>query len=200
MRIAHMTDPRSLILEHALPLVPFDGWSDHTLAQAASRAKMGAAELRRAFPAGIADCIDYFFAQEDEALAEAFPQSTLAKVRVPDRIEMLILAQLEGLIRHKEAVRSAVAHNALPWNAPRAIRSLYRSVDRMWQLAGDNATDFNFYTKRATLAALYSSTLLYWLNDTSQDMEATKAFLKRGLAGIAVFGKKKAELRKKFVA
>ena len=38
----------------------------------------------------------------------------------------------------------------------------------MWRIAGDTSTDFNHYTKRMTLGAVYGSTLLVWLDDQSE--------------------------------
>jgi ubiquinone biosynthesis protein COQ9 len=52
----------------------------------------------------------------------------------------------------------------------------------MWRAAGDAATEFNFYTKRGLLAGVYASTLLYWLDDSSDDCAATWAFLDRRTA------------------
>jgi ubiquinone biosynthesis protein COQ9 len=74
---------------------------------------------------------------------------------------------------------------ALPTNAGQSARTLYRTVDAMWRAAGQQDTDFSFYTKRATLAAVYSATLLAWMADTSSDMEATEAFLDRRLRDVA---------------
>src|SRR3546814_12431444 len=50
--------------------------------------------------------------------------------------------------------------------------------------AGDRATDYNLYTKRALLAGGYSSTLLYWLNDRSEGFAATWAFLDRRIGEV----------------
>ncbi len=43
-------------------------------------------------------------------------------------------------------------------------RNLYKSVDKMWYLAGDNSTDFSFYTKRLILAAIYTNALFVFFN------------------------------------
>ena len=75
---------------------------------------------------------------------------------------------------------AALALLSLPFNAGLALKLLYKTVDAMWYAAGDTSTDFNFYTKRATLAGVYSSTLLYWLNDRSPGSEATWASCDRG--------------------
>ena len=71
----------------------------------------------------------------------------------------------------------------------RSLRLLYGTVDGIWHAAGDRATDFSFYTKRGTLAAVYAATLLFWLDDSSPDFDDTRAFLDRQLAGVASIGK-----------
>ena len=60
----------------------------------------------------------------------------------------------------------------------------------MWRAAGDTATDYNHYTKRAILGAVYSATLLVWLDDP----EGWPAFLDRRIDGIMRFEKAKARL------
>jgi len=184
-----MQDLRSRLLEHALPLVPFTGWTDHTLRDAAERAGLDDFSVKRAFPGGAAAMLDYFFTQADETLARSLPEAELAAKRMPERIEALILARLAYWLPHREAVRRAVAMRTLPWKLAHASTSLYKSVDLMWRIAGDKSTDFSFYTKRMTLAALYSSTLLFWLNDESEAQADTHAFLLNRLQNIADFGK-----------
>ena len=44
---------------------------------------------------------------------------------------------------------------------------------------------FSFYTKRGTLAAVYSATMLAWLADNSLDLDKTVGFLDRRLADVA---------------
>jgi ubiquinone biosynthesis protein COQ9 len=63
-----------------------------------------------------------------------------------------------------------------------ATRMLYDTVDAIWRGAGDTATDWNFYTKRGLLAAVYSATVLYWLQDESAGYEETWRFLDRRIA------------------
>ena len=65
----------------------------------------------------------------------------------------------------------------------------------MWRLAGDTATDFNHYTKRATLGAVYGSTLLVWLDDGSDGWSETAAFLDRRIDDVMRFEKWKAGWR-----
>jgi ubiquinone biosynthesis protein COQ9 len=84
---------------------------------------------------------------------------------------------------------------AMPQNAVRGLSIGWRSADLMWRLAGDTATDFNHYTKRLTLSALYAATLLAWLDDRSEGWADTSAFLDRRIAGVMRFEKWKAGWR-----
>ena len=65
----------------------------------------------------------------------------------------------------------------------------------MWRAAGDTSTDFNFYSKRAILAGVYSATLLRWFNDSGEDEAATWAFLSDRIENVMQFEKFKAKLK-----
>ncbi len=190
-----MTDVRLRILEHVLALAPFEGWGDYTLREAAKRSGIDAGALAEVFPGGMQQCVEYFFRQSDETLAHAHPASDLVKLRMPERIEHLVLARFSYWLVHREAVRRALALSCLPWHASIQVRALANTVDVMWKLAGDASTDFSYYTKRATLAGVYGSTLVYWLNDNSPQQSDTGLFLKRRLGNVAAFGRMKIRLK-----
>jgi len=65
----------------------------------------------------------------------------------------------------------------------------------MWRIAGDTSTDFNHYTKRMTLGAVYASTLIAWLDDQSEGWSDTAAFLDRRIDDVMKFEKVKAQWR-----
>ena len=83
----------------------------------------------------------------------------------------------------------------MPQNLPLAARIGWRTADLMWRIAGDTSTDFNHYTKRLTLGAVYNSTLLVWLDDQSEGSSETAAFLDRRIDDVMKFEKWKAEWR-----
>jgi ubiquinone biosynthesis protein COQ9 len=70
----------------------------------------------------------------------------------------------------------------------------WHSADVMWRLAGDTATDYNHYTKRAILAGIYAATLAVFADDTSEGKVDTHAFLDRRIDGIMRFEKAKSQL------
>ena len=70
-------------------------------------------------------------------------------------------------------------------------KSLYKITDTIWQLAGDTSTDFNYYTKRTTLAAIYITTLMYFINDFSENHIYTTLFLERRINNVIQMHKAK---------
>jgi ubiquinone biosynthesis protein COQ9 len=124
---------------------------------------------------------------------EAASAEELTARRVPARIRRVVLIRLEQAAPHKEAVRRALAVMAQPQNAARALKLGWRSADIMWRLAGDTATDYNHYTKRAILAGIYSATLAVFVNDESEGKADTHAFLERRIDGVMKFEKAKAQ-------
>jgi ubiquinone biosynthesis protein COQ9 len=72
----------------------------------------------------------------------------------------------------------------MPQNAALGLRLLYDTVDAIWRGVGDHATDFSFYTKRATLAGIYAAALLYWLDDRSPGFTDTQEFIERRLVDL----------------
>jgi ubiquinone biosynthesis protein COQ9 len=198
-----MTAPADMNLDELraalAPLVPahaaFDGWTETALGRAADALGVPADRARIAFPNGAAQMIDAWFDSVDIAMAEAFTPERIAAMKVRTRIRELLLFRFTAVAPRREALRRAVAILALPPNAPAAASLAWRSADRIWRLAGDAATDFNHYSKRAILIGVYASTTLVFLDDDSEDLAATTAFLDRRIDGVMRFEKAKARWR-----
>lgn len=181
-------DQRAALIEAMLPDVPFDGWSRPALRAAARRVGMAPEEALALFPRGAADLVAAFSRWADRRMLDRFASLPQGELRTAERIALAIGLRLDLLEPWREAVRRAVAVLMLPQNAPLALRLLYETIDGLWHAVGDNATDFSFYTKRASLAAILSATLLYWLDDRSPGAADTRAFFERRLAGAARLG------------
>jgi len=170
----------------------FDGWSSEALARAAQELGVPADRARLAFPGGQAGMVDAWFDSIDIAMAEAFPPERIAALKVRERIRDLILFRLIAIQPQREALRRALAILAMPRNAFAGARLAWRSADRIWRLAGDTATDFNHYSKRTILIGVYGSTSLVFLDDDSENLTETRAFLDRRIDGVMHFEKAKA--------
>ncbi len=198
-----MTAPSDMTLDELrlalAPLVPanavFDGWGDKALAMAAAELGVPAGRARLAFPGGAAEMIDAWFDSIDRAMAEAFPPERIEAMKIRERIRSLVMFRLERAEPHREALRRALAILALPQNLPLAARLGWRAADRMWRIAGDTSTDFNHYSKRALLIGVYGSTSLIFLDDDSEGLSETRAFLDRRIDDVMRIEKLKGQWR-----
>jgi ubiquinone biosynthesis protein COQ9 len=172
----------------------FDGWGERALAMAAGELGIAPDHARLALPGGAMAMIDAWFDSVDRRMLAAFPPDRIAAMKVRERIGALLMFRFELLRPEKEALRRAVAILAMPQNAAAAARLAWRSADRIWRLAGDTATDYNHYTKRTILIGVYGSTSLVFLDDESDDLAQTRAFLARRIDGVMRFEKAKARL------
>ena len=178
---------RDAAIEAMLPHVPFDGWTKRALKAGIRAAGMPADEADLLFPLGSVDMIETFSDLADRRMEEA--AGDLLEARLPARVRAVIALRLRQNRPHKEAIRRALAVLALPRNARAGAATTARTVDAILHIAGDRSADFSWYTKRAILAGIYSTTLLYWLRDASEDDAATLEFLDRRLAGLGRIGR-----------
>ena len=173
----------------------FDGWTRGALSAAARQLALPAGEADRLFPGGPVQVLTHISERADLRMVEDMEKEGVAAQKMRERIKSAVRIRLERHAGQREAVRRALALLSLPFNAGLALKLLYKTVDAMWYAAGDTSTDFNFYTKRATLAGVYSSTLLYWLNDRSPGSEATWGFLDRRIDDVMKIEKLKSQVR-----
>jgi ubiquinone biosynthesis protein COQ9 len=173
----------------------FDGWGRKAVEAAAKQLGVEPTKALLAMPRDRAALIDLYTQAVDRAMEAYFVPGELAAMKIRERIRVLIWSRLEIMGPAREAMRNALAILAMPQNVPLAARIGWRSADLMWRLAGDTATDSNHYTKRATLGAVYGSTLLAWLDDQSEGWSETRAFLDRRIDDVMRFEKWKAEWR-----
>jgi ubiquinone biosynthesis protein COQ9 len=188
-----LAELRPRLVAAMLPDVPFDGWTALARDAAADAQGVDRDIAAMALPDAAA-MVDAYVAHADTLMLAAMGDVSGLKVR--DRIRLALRSRLEAASADREAVRRALAVLAQPQHAGLAARSLWRTADTMWRAAGDTATDFNHYSKRAILGAVYSASLLYWLDDDSDDHEATWAFIDRRIDGIMNFEKTKASAKK----
>jgi len=186
---------KSAVVEAALPHIAFDGFTAKLMNRAAKEAGANKQDLLRLFPNGALSLLEAASESVDAEMEKRLAKLKLAAMPMRKRIATAVKTRLAILRPHKEAARRAVAHLSLPPNVALGAKLVYRTVDAMWRAAGDVSTDFNFYTKRALLACVYSATLLRWLADDGADQSATDAFLAARIENVMQFEKLKARAK-----
>ncbi len=61
------------------------------------------------------------------------------------------------------------------------MTSIWRTVDEIWRYAGDTSADFNYYTKRSLLAAVYIKSKKSYSRDTSENYQNTHRVIKQSI-------------------
>ncbi len=172
------------LIEAAVRRAETEGWTQETLRRALEDTGEPPDMLASAFPGGVTGAIEAWCALVDRRMEEAALAEDISGLRTPERIRAVVALRLALVEPHREALRAAMALLSLPWNLPVAARCTARSVSAIWYAAGDRSSDFSWYTRRATLAAIYAATLAYWLRPTAPDIESALEFLDRRLADL----------------
>jgi len=191
----HIEQTRAALVKAALPIVSFDGWSETTLQAAIADAGVDAGLAHQACPRGAVDLALAFHRMGDAKMLEAMAATDMSAMRFRDRIAKAVQLRIEAVADEKEAVRRGVALFALPLYATEGSQALWTTTDKIWNALGDSSEDINWYTKRVTLSAVYSTTLLFWLGDESEDFTDTWAFLDRRIDNVMQFESVKAKLK-----
>lgn len=186
---------REALLEAALPLAAFDGWSRDMFDQAAREAGIKPDTAVLACPRRELDLLILWSHRMDEQAARTIRDTDISKMRVRERVAFCLTARLEAIGEHEEAARRARARLLLPDAASEGPQLVWRSCDTVWRAIGDHSTDFNFYTKRMILSGVYTGTLAMWLQDESADKSRAKQFLDDRIENIMQYEKTKANWR-----
>ncbi|MDC0093706.1 COQ9 family protein [Alphaproteobacteria bacterium] len=181
------------LVKAMLSHVPFDGWTWVAMENGAVDINFESDKIankridtyKKLFKGGAIDFIDVFSEIIDLEVKDNYNNLKSKPQRIPEKIKNIILMRLSLCNKYKEAVRSSLTITALPNNSKKSVKILYRTCNTIWRMSGDKSTDFSFYTKRISLAAVYTSTLLFWLNDSSIDQKHTEYFLDRRLNDIS---------------
>lgn len=171
----------------------FDGWSEEAVSMAAQQMGADVDVARLAFKGGPIEMVFAWIEAVDISMAAAFPEDVIAPMKIRERIRALVQFRLDAVAGQEEALRRALAIMALPQNVAQSAKRGWRSADQMWRLAGDTATDYNHYTKRAILASIYGATVAVFVDDASEGKAETRAFLDRRIDGVMKFEKVKAK-------
>jgi ubiquinone biosynthesis protein COQ9 len=172
----------------------FDGWSEATLIAAADELGADPDVARLAFKdGGPSGMIAAWIETIDRQMILDLPAEKLAAMKIRERVRALIQYRLDAVAGQEEALRRALAVMTMPANVAKSLRTGWNSADVMWRLAGDTATDYNHYTKRAILAAIYGATLAVFVDDQSDGKADTRAFLDRRIDGVMKFEQAKAK-------
>ncbi len=169
------------ILEDAKKYVVMDGWSKNIIKKLLNN-KIRSKDLTYLFPNGYKDLINFSLSELNKNLENKINKINIINFPISKRMKKILQTRLEILNKEKIFYKKTFNHLVLPQNNKIMKKNLYFSVDSMWYLAGDNSTDFSFYTKRLTLAAIYTNSLFILFN---KDIDAAFSNIDKNLKRIS---------------
>ena len=184
----------SELLAAILPHVVFDGWSQTSFDCAVADLNMDAAFAGVLAPRGALDLAVAYHRPGDVAMRAAYQSSPTVSLKIREKITLAVRLRLEA-IGDKEAVRRATSLFALPQHAGEGAKLIWGTADQIWDALSDGSRDVNWYSKRATLSAVYGATVLFWLGDESPGHAATWEFLERRIENVMQIEIAKAKIR-----
>lgn len=187
------TTTKDRILEAAIVHVPFDGWSEATFRAAIADSGADAATARMVFPNGGVDLALAYHRRGDAAMQTALAAEDLTALRFRDRVARAVRLRIEAA--DIELVRRGTTLFSLPQNAVHGAGAIWGTADAIWTALGDTTRDLNWYSKRATLSAVYGATVLFWLGDDSPGHQGTWDFLDRRIGDVMEIEKFKSAVR-----
>ena len=186
---------REKILLEALKNVAFDGWSQDTLMTATKEAGYDKDMAVAVFPDGLSDLVGYFSEWADGLMLAKLKDIDIEDLKVRARIAKAVMARFEAIEPHKEAVREAAKYYARPFRSFKAKQMVWATADKIWDWAGDTATDYNRYTKRGLLSFVITSTTLYWLSKNDATLDDVDQFLRARIEEVLKLGQAASKLK-----
>ena len=192
MPITPLSPMQNRLLDAIEPHVIFDGWSEDAFKMAIADSGLSEADARAACPRGATDLAVAYHQRGDAAMVEQMQAADLASMRYSERVAAAIRFRLEVVDR--DMVRRGMTLFSMPHLAPIGTQLVWGTADLIWETLGDTSDDINWYSKRAILSGVYTSTVLFWLGDTTPGFSATWEFLDRRIADVMQFEKFKGGL------
>lgn len=178
------------ILDQIIQVIPKHGWSNAVMEEASVNLGYDKHYASLLFIGGVNEVLDLYLEFIDDEMLSIIQGLDLTNSRIPEKIYEAIVIRLNLLNKNKDAAKKTISFLSLPWNITISLKLAWRTMDLIWyKVCNDQSHDFNYYTKRGLLLSVYSSTLLYWIEDTSEDFKNTKQFLINRLKDVASFGK-----------
>ncbi len=158
------------ILIKAKKVVSIEGWSTEIFSKL-QKQNIKKNDLFYFFPNGYKDLLEYALQNINEKLEYKLKRINLINFPINKRIKKILLLRFDILNEDKEFYKKTFNHLLIPTNNKISKKSLYNSVNTIWYLAGDNSTDFNFYTKRLILSGVYTNALFVFFSKEMKHVE-----------------------------
>ncbi len=177
------------VLDAAVERAPALGWNGRMVRAACAANGLSRGDEELLFPNGARDLAALLSRRHDDRAMASLADVDPTSLKIRERIARAVSARLEAGAADLEAARRCAAFLALPTNADLGLQLAWETADLLWNWAGDTATDWNHYSKRAILSGILIPALtMRWFDGR----EAAEAFVAARIENVMAFEKWKA--------
>lgn len=177
------------VLDAAIARAPALGWNARLVREACEACGLSRGDEELLLPNGARDLAALLSRRHDDRALAALGQIDAKSLKIRERIARAVSERMEAGAADLEATRRCAAFLALPTNADLGLKLAWESADHLWRWAGDEATDWNHYSKRTILSGILIPALtMRWFDGR----EAAEAFVARRIDNVMAFEKWKA--------
>lgn len=177
------------VLDAAVERAVALGWGAGLVRAASAANGLSPGDQDLLLPHGPRDLAALLSRRHDDRTFERLAGVDPAGLKIRARIAQAVSARLEAAADDLEASRRCMAFLALPHQAELGLKLGWQAADRIWRWAGDTATDWNHYSKRAILSGILVPALTMRLFD---GREAADGFVAARIENVMSFEKWKA--------
>ena len=177
------------VLDSAIERAPALGWNGRLVRAACEAQGLSRGDGELLLPNGARDLAALLWRRHDDQAMAALADIDPATLKIRERIARGVEARLEAAAVDGEAEKRVAGFMALPTNADLALTLTWATADRLWRWAGDSATDWNHYSKRAILSGILVPAMTLRLFNGK---EAADAFVAARIENVMSFEKWKA--------
>lgn len=155
------------LMRQLLKNVAESGWNAESLLDALNMLELPDKDAQLIMRGDPINLIQLFDDWINEQVMESLDGEKYASLKVHEKIKHLLSLKFKTMHSHKDAVQKGVHLFKKPNAVQQSLGLLMKTVNQMWYDAGDQSTDFNYYTKRATLSLVYMRVFIIWLKPST---------------------------------
>ena len=177
------------VLDAAIQHAPVLGWNGRLVRAACEANGLSRGDEELLLPNGARDLAALLSRRHDARALEVLAETPAATLKMRERIARAVSARMEAGAADLDATKRCAGFLTLPTNADLGLSLAWEGADHLWRWAGDTATDWNHYSKRAILSGILIPALtMRWFDGR----EAAEAFVAARIENVMAFEKWKA--------
>ena len=188
---------KNTLLEEFLASLNANRWTNSNYLSVVSKSAISDIIWNSNFPLDLKDLTIFFINKSLEKI-ELPTRDQFIEMNTQARLEIILLSYLNQFKDNKLIIKRLIKYFKSTESFTTSPESIYLISDKFWNLIEDTSVDFNFYTKRFILMSVIVPTILFWVEDESDNSLNTNEYIKKCFNRSMKIGKIKNKIKEVF--